>query len=175
MVLLFPAMMNWMNGDLIRSSIWTGFIWSTWHYPAVLFSAWGIIPDGTGYTIGLSTTPLLYGFIMFTLSTISLRIIICYISIKSGSLYTSIALHALHNVFAISFFQQLPDVNSSLASYMIAECGFILCLIYSSVALYICFLWKNEYMTMKDLEKQLHEYNGITCSSISIDDFDLKQ
>lgn len=166
-VLLFPALLNYMKGDLFRASMWTGLIWSSWHYFAVLFSAADIIPAGTGYTVGLLTTPLLYGFTMFTISTIALRIIICHISLCSGSLYTSIALHALHNVFSISFFAQLPAIQSSLASFMIAECGFILMAIYVSCAAYCVYTWKQMYVINNKSSQGDVEYTDLSACEAS--------
>lgn len=107
----------------IKTSIITGVIWSVWHYTVLIFG---------NYNNG---TPVWYGLFCFTLMIISITFIINWFTIRSGSLFTAMILHASHNLYIQSIFTPLTLANGK-TPWFIDEFGLILPLVTAVFAVY---------------------------------------
>ncbi len=114
-----------------------GLLWSAWHWPFLLFGQLGWLPESAAYHSGLLSTPWLYGFVMFTLSTTFSRVIMVRLLMWSDDLWSQCVYHAAHNVMVFNFFAQLPETSVQLFPYAglwIAEAGVPVVVIYMAVA-----------------------------------------
>jgi membrane protease YdiL (CAAX protease family) len=96
-----------------KTSLITGMIWSVWHYPILLFADYN------------SGTPAWYGLTCFTVMVISISFIFTWLRLKSGSLWTSVWLHASHNLFIQAIFSPLTR-DTGNTNYFIDEFGLTL-------------------------------------------------
>lgn len=88
----------------------SGCIWAVWHYPVLLFA---------DYNAG--TRPA-YALACFTLMVIAAAFIWGWLRLKSGSLWTSVILHASHNVFIQAIFDGMTKPVGH-ALYITTEFG----------------------------------------------------
>ena len=134
---LFPCLYELFPHNPTKASLICGLIWSAWHWPFLLFGQLGWLPDSAAYHSGLLSTPWLYGFVMFTLSTTFSRVIMVRLLMWSDDLWSQCVYHAAHNVMVFNFFAQLPETSESLFPYAglwIAEAGVPVVVIYMAVA-----------------------------------------
>jgi membrane protease YdiL (CAAX protease family) len=75
-----------------RVAMISGVIWALWHYPIILFADY----RGAG--------PLWYSLVCFTVMVISGSFLSAWMRLKSRSVWTSMLLHASHNLFVQAFF-----------------------------------------------------------------------
>jgi membrane protease YdiL (CAAX protease family) len=102
----------------------SGCIWALWHYPALLFA---------DYNAG--TSPV-YALTCFTLMVIAAAFIWGWLRLKSGNLWTSVILHASHNVFIQAIYDGMTKpVGRTL--YITTEFGVGLVVTMWVVALYL--------------------------------------
>jgi membrane protease YdiL (CAAX protease family) len=106
-----------------KTSLISGFIWSIWHLPILLFADYN------------SGTPAWYSMTCFMLLVISASFIYTWFRIKSGSLWTAVILHASHNLFIQNIFTPLTE-NTGNTAYYIDEFGIVLPIISVGFALY---------------------------------------
>jgi len=139
--LLVPELNNVTN--FTKTSLISGIVWAVWHYPGMLFADYH------------SEAPLWYALICFTLMAVSFSVIMAWIRLKSGSLWTATFLHASHNVFVQGIFTPLT-ADTGPTEYFIDEFGIGLALIYTATAF---LFWKfrsalpESRSTMQEAEK----------------------
>lgn len=102
----------------------TGCIWAVWHYPVLLFA---------DYNAG---TPPAYALACFTLMVIAAAFIWGWLRLKSDSLWTSVILHASHNVFIQAIFDGMTK-PAGRTLYITTEFGVGLVVTMWVVALYL--------------------------------------
>jgi len=93
----------------------SGLIWSVWHYPLIIFS---------GYHGG---TPVLYSLLCFTILVTGISFAYAWLRLISGSVWTGMFLHAMHNHFVQSFFDPITG-DTGITPYIIGEFGAALAL-----------------------------------------------
>jgi len=157
---------------LFRSTLICGVIWCSWHWLFVVLGGFGFLPSTAVYHAGTRSTPLLYAFLMFSLSTISARFLMCRILQLSQTMWTSVLFHATHNSLVYSFFTQIPKFNiretenteetpiEEIANYMVGESGIWIALVYSIGAAFCVWGWKKEGETKRNNRKSLEERDG---------------
>lgn len=102
----------------------SGVIWAVYHYPAIIFADYR------------NETPLWYNLICFSVMIIAFSVIMAWIRLKSGSVWTAVFLHASHNVFVQSIFTPLT-FDTGPTEYVIDEFGIGLAVIYLVVAVIV--------------------------------------
>jgi len=113
--------------ELVRVSDFTvtaligGVIWALYHVPAVLFADYN------------SAAPLWYGILCFTVMVVGASVIMAWIRLRSGSVWTAMLLHAAHNVFIQMIFTPLTT-DTGVTEYVIDEFGAGLAIVYAVVA-----------------------------------------
>jgi membrane protease YdiL (CAAX protease family) len=112
---------GWKVGCLI-----SGCIWAVWHYPLLLFA---------DYNAG---TPKLFAVGCFTVMVIGSAFQLGWLRLRSGSVWPCAMLHASHNLFIQSIFDQLT-MPVKIARYLTTEFGLGLSL---TVAITAVILWK---------------------------------
>lgn len=93
-----------------KTSLISGAIWSVWHYPLLLFADYN------------NATPLWYSLVCFTIMVMGVSFALTWLRLKSGSLWTSVFLHASHNVFVQQVFTPLT-YNTGNTAYFVDEFG----------------------------------------------------
>lgn len=88
----------------------SGIVWSVWHYPLIIFS---------GYNGG---TSILYSLVCFTLMVTGTSFAYAWLRLISGSVWSGMFLHAMHNHFVQSFFDPLTE-DTGITPYIIGEFG----------------------------------------------------
>jgi len=88
-----------------------GIIWSVWHYPLII-----------GGVYGTTETPLWYRLVCFTVTLTAVSLAFSWLRIKSGSLWTGVFLHAMHNLYIQGVFPSLT-VNLQSTIYFTDEFG----------------------------------------------------
>lgn len=111
---LLPKLVKIMR--FTKASIIVGVIWIVCHIPILLFADY--------YT---SSTPVWYGLICFSVAAMGANMAINWLRLKSGSLWTAVIFHAVHN----QFIQDLDPliIDTGLTQYFSSsEFGVILAL-----------------------------------------------
>jgi membrane protease YdiL (CAAX protease family) len=106
-----------------KTSLIMGLIWAVWHYPLLI---WG------NYNAG---APAWYSLITFTIGVMSITFIFTWFRLKSNSLWTSVMLHASHNLFVQAVFNPITIENSH-TRYFTGEFGIVLPVISLFLAIY---------------------------------------
>lgn len=88
----------------------SGGIWAVWHYPLILFS---------DYHGG---TPVLFGLLCFTIMIIGTSFAYAWLRLISGSVWTAMFFHAMHNHFVQDYFDPLT-ADTGITPYIIGEFG----------------------------------------------------
>ncbi len=88
----------------------SGIVWSVWHYPLIIFS---------GYHGG---TPVLFSLICFTLMVTGTSFAYAWLRLISGSVWTGMFLHAMHNHFVQGLFDPLTG-DTGITPYIVGEFG----------------------------------------------------
>ena len=162
--LLFPCLYELFPNNPTKASIITGVFWSAWHWPFLVFGQLGWLPDSAAYHPGLLSTPFVYGFITFTLSTTFSRVIMVRLLFWSDDLWSQCVYHAAHNVMVFNFFAQLPETRSDEfphAGLFIAEAGVPVNAIYIAVAAWTIKTWYDAD-AVRLLEERLRAGVGAT-------------
>ena len=118
---LVPQLFN--KFGYIKTSLITGVIWSVWHYTSLIFGTYN------------NGTPVWYGLICFTLMIVSISFIFTWFTIKSGSLFPAMILHATHNLYIQRIFTPLTLGNNN-TPWFIDEFGAVLPLVTIIFAIY---------------------------------------
>lgn len=120
---LTPALMRFMS--LPVASVVTGLLWSLWHVPIILYTKYNAGPNELGWQIA-----------NFTLLCVGLSLIMGYLRVKSGSLWTAAVMHAAHNIFILSLFDRMTVKYADTWRYA-GEFGLVLPLVIALVGLYV--------------------------------------
>jgi membrane protease YdiL (CAAX protease family) len=110
-------------------AILTGLIWAAWHLPLVLFADYH------------SAAPKWFAAICLIMLLIAMSIIMAWLRLRSGSLWTGALFHASHNQFIQVFFTPATHTASTTTPYLIDEFGVALPIVASLVALLVW--WRN--------------------------------
>jgi membrane protease YdiL (CAAX protease family) len=92
----------------------TGAIWTIWHLPLVFFADY----NNTAAT-GL-------GVACFAVLLLGMSVIMAWLRLSSGSLWTAAVFHASHNQFIQVFFTPATSMRGARTSFAIDEFGFAL-------------------------------------------------
>lgn len=96
---------------LARAGLFTGTIWALWHVPAILFA---------GYNS--SAIPISYQLACFFVMVIASGVFFAWLRAMSQSVWPCAMLHAAHNLFVQSIFDQ-ATVNGAKTLYVTGEFG----------------------------------------------------
>ena len=128
--LLVPILMK--NYTYTQTSLLTGVIWASWHYPILLFANYN---NGEDISFGLS-------LVCFTTMIVSSCFAYTWLRLKSGSVWTGVIFHSSHNLFIQSVFTPLTTDTGS-TRYWYDEFGIVLALV-SVVIGYLFWRKRNE-------------------------------
>jgi membrane protease YdiL (CAAX protease family) len=95
----------------------TGVIWATWHMPILLFA---------DYNAG---TPWWFAMPCFVVLVLSCSVVMTWLRMRSGSLWTGALVHASHNLFIQAFFTPITVAHGTITPYAIDEFGFVVPLV----------------------------------------------
>lgn len=107
--LLAPELVK--HTSFTRAALLSGLVWAVWHYPGIFFV------DYTNEGV-----PRWYAALCFTVLVVAISVIMAWLRLKSGSLWTAVILHASHNVFIQAVFTPLTS-NTGPTPYLIDEFG----------------------------------------------------
>jgi membrane protease YdiL (CAAX protease family) len=93
-------------------AIVTGLIWTAWHTPVLLFSAYN---NGTEWWYGLGC---------FTVLVVSISVVMTWLRMRSGSLWTGMWAHASHNLIIQGILTPMTIAKGHITPYAIDEFGF---------------------------------------------------
>lgn len=108
-----------------RGALLTGAIWAVWHFPILFFSNYD------------SATPWWFATPCFVAEVLSLAIVMSWIRMRSGSLWTGAIAHASINLFNQGFFAPLTVSRGPVTAYMIDESGAILPIVLFATAVFV--------------------------------------
>jgi membrane protease YdiL (CAAX protease family) len=112
------ARLGFTGGALV-----TGAIWAAWHLPILLFA---------DYNAG---TPWWFAMPCFVVLVLCSSVMMTWLRLRSGSLWTAAVMHASHNLFIQAFFTPITTPRGSITPYAIDEFGFVLPLVMVAVAM----------------------------------------
>jgi uncharacterized protein len=93
-----------------KTALISGVIWAAWHMPGIFLA------DLSG------DTPHLYAEAMFAVLIIAISFPLAWLTLKSGSLWPAVVLHASHNLFIYPIFERLTS-DTDLTPYITGEFG----------------------------------------------------
>jgi membrane protease YdiL (CAAX protease family) len=97
-----------------RGALLTGVIWTLWHLPLVFFADYS------------NSTPWWFAMSCFAVLMLGMSVIMAWLRLTSGTLWTAALFHASHNQFVQVFFTPLTSSRGAITSYAIDEFGFAL-------------------------------------------------
>src|SRR6185369_5949548 len=118
------------------TALTTGIIWATWHLPVILF--------GIYHNNSQTGLPRWGQVVMFFICVVSAAVIMAYLRLKSGSLWTGAVFHASHNMFIQTIFNPLTIQYHDTAKYA-DELGLVLPLTLLVVATYFFLRGRREF------------------------------
>lgn len=119
---LSPALYNRLG--FTRGALLTGAIWAVWHFPVIFFSNYD------------SATPQWFATPCFVVEVLSLAVIMSWIRMRSGSLWTGAVAHASINLFNQGFFAPLTSPRGHITAFAVDESGFVLPLVLLASAIF---------------------------------------
>jgi CAAX protease family protein len=131
---LVPELAKSMSFSAV--SLTTGIIWATWHLPVILFGIYHNNSEGA--------LPRWGQVVMFFICVVSAAVIMAYLRLKSGSLWTGAVFHASHNMFIQIVFNPLTIQYKDTAKYA-DELGLVLPLTMLPVAIYFFLRGRREF------------------------------
>jgi membrane protease YdiL (CAAX protease family) len=108
-----------------RAALITGVIWAIWHFPILLFSDY----------FDSSSPPPSFALPCFVIQVVGLSVIMLWLRLRSGSLWTGALLAASLNVFNDLVFVPLTAPRGWKTAYAIDSSGFTLPLVIAVTAL----------------------------------------
>ncbi len=100
-------------------SVFSGFIWASWHWPLLVFYSNNILLE----------------FITFFIVIISMSFIMTYYTFKSKSLWPAVIFHAVSNVYIQKIMPELTIKNEGTA-YWLGENGIMFALVTAAFGIY---------------------------------------
>ena len=116
----------------------SGVIWFTWHLPVILL--------GNYHNNSPAALPLAGQLLMFFICVVGAAIIMAYLRLKSGSLWTGAIFHATHNLVIQAVLNPLT-VNYADTPKYIDELGLVLPLTIVPFAIYFLIRGQREFAT----------------------------
>jgi uncharacterized protein len=92
----------------------TGAIWAVWHLPLVFFADYN------------NSAPSWFGVTCFAVLMIGMSVVMAWLRLRSGSLWTAAVFHASHNQFIQVFFTPATTIRGAKTGFAIDEFGFAL-------------------------------------------------
>jgi uncharacterized protein len=92
----------------------TGIVWTAWHLPLVFFADYN------------NSAPSWFGVTCFAALMLGMSVIMAWLRLSSGSLWTAAVFHASHNQFIQVFFTPATSMRGAKTSFAIDEFGFAL-------------------------------------------------
>jgi membrane protease YdiL (CAAX protease family) len=111
--------------NFTKTSLISGVIWAVYHFPLLIFL---YAPSRD-----ISPWPLM---VFAIIAGVSLSLIMAWLRIKSGSVWTAVLFHAALNSYNQGFFQNMTTETSTLTHYISGEHGLMLALVSAAVAYY---------------------------------------
>lgn len=108
-----------------KGALLTGAAWGVWHFPIMFFSNYN------------SATPLWFATPCFVVIVLSLSVIMAWIRMRSGSLWTAAIAHASTNLFNQGYFAPLTLPHGAATAYAIDESGAVLPLVLLLLAIFV--------------------------------------
>jgi membrane protease YdiL (CAAX protease family) len=99
----------------------SGAIWTSWHFPLILFGTY----HGTG--------SIAYSFAVFIPSVMGAAVVLAWLRLVSGSVWTAILFHGFWNFFIQQFYPLLTTPTDA-GSMMLGEFGWFVALAYVVLA-----------------------------------------
>jgi uncharacterized protein len=96
-----------------KTALISGAVWAVWHLPIILLG---------GYNSG---TPAWYGATCFTILIVSMSFTFAWMRLKSGSLWTAVIMHAVHNAVIQSYLTPIT-IDTGPTRYFIDEFGAVM-------------------------------------------------
>jgi membrane protease YdiL (CAAX protease family) len=103
----------------------TGLVWTAWHLPLVFFADYN------------NAAPSWFGVTSFTVLMLGMSVIMAWLRVNSGSLWTAALFHASHNQFIQVFFTPATSSRGANTLFAIDEFGFALPAVVLVVAIVI--------------------------------------
>lgn len=94
-----------------KGALLTGAIWAVWHFPILL---------GSNYD---NATPVWFAMPCFIIEVLSLAIIMSWVRLRSGSLWTGAVAHGSINLFNQGYFAPLTTPHGRITAFAIDESG----------------------------------------------------
>jgi membrane protease YdiL (CAAX protease family) len=108
-----------------KAALITGAIWASWHFPILLFSDY----------FNSASPPAWFALPCFVIEVLGLSVIMLWLRLRSGSLWTGALLNASANLFNQSVFAPLTAPRGWITAYTIDESGFMLPVVIVATAL----------------------------------------
>jgi uncharacterized protein len=106
-----------------RAAFITGAVWATWHFPVLFFADYYDSP-----------LPVWFSLPCFVIQLLGLSVIILWLRLRSGSVWTGALVHASINLWNQDFFTPLTAPRGAITNYTIDESGFMLPIVISITA-----------------------------------------
>ena len=119
---LVPEFTQWIGP--VDAAFMSGVIWCAWHLPAVLWFGYG----ATG-------TPKIYQIGCFSWMVVTSAVVMALLRIRSGSIWPSVVMHAVHNTVVQMFFDRIT-ANTGPTAYFTGEFGITLVIPLAGLAIY---------------------------------------
>jgi membrane protease YdiL (CAAX protease family) len=94
-----------------KTALISGIVWAAWHMPAIFLADYNS-----------SGTPNLYSAANFAVLIVAISFPFAWLTLKSGSLWPAVVLHAFHNQIVQGIFDKLTG-NTGITPYIIGEFG----------------------------------------------------
>lgn len=108
-----------------RGALFTGAIWAVWHFPVIFFSNYN------------DATPWWFATPCFVVEVLCLAVVMSWIRMRSGSLWTGAFAHASINLFNQGFFAPLTSSKGPMTAYTINESGAVLPIVLLGAAIFV--------------------------------------
>ena len=108
-----------------KAALITGAIWASWHFPILLFSDY----------FDSAAPPLWFALPCFVIQTLGLSVIMLWLRLRSGSLWTGALINASANVFNQLVFVPLTVPRGWITAYAMDDSGFMLPVVTVATAL----------------------------------------
>jgi membrane protease YdiL (CAAX protease family) len=99
-----------------KAALITGAIWASWHFPILVFSDY----------FDSGSPPAWFALPSFVIQVLGLGVIMLWLRLRSGSLWTGALLFASTDVFNQLIFVPLTEPRGWITAYAIDESGFML-------------------------------------------------
>jgi len=120
-----------------RGALLTGTAWAVWHFPIMFFSNYD------------SATPWWFSTPCFVVEVLSLAVIMSWVRMRSGSLWTGALAHSSINLFNQALFAPMTVAHGAVTAYVIDESGCVLPLVLLVTAI---IFWAKRHSLPREIE-----------------------